>query len=71
MHTILAGQTAAEAPRDPAEGGSGSLRPCFVRVLRSCVFMGLTRSGLCVVKGFSPPAYRQLPKKFDPKDLSL
>ena len=42
---------------------------------RSCVSMGLTSSGSYFQgvksRANSPPTYRQLPRKFDPKDLSL
>ena len=46
------------------------LRPLFAP--RSCVLTGLTRSGSYIRGVKSPnPTYRQLPRKFDPRDLSL
>ena len=47
---------------------------CPVRpfvMLRSCVFVGLSRSGSQISKGEGPSTRRRLPRKSDPRDLSL
>ena len=45
--------------------------PVLRTVQTSCTFVGSTRSGSFTCKGRNPSRYRQLTRKFDPKDLSL